>query len=50
MGDYVTGSNHVLPTSGFARNHSGLSTLDFMTRFTVQAINQEAIRNLGQRQ
>ncbi|HAT1660386.1 TPA: histidinol dehydrogenase [Legionella pneumophila] len=47
MGDYVTGSNHVLPTSGFARNHSGLSTLDFMTRFTVQAINQEGIRNLG---
>ncbi|HAT1596532.1 TPA: histidinol dehydrogenase [Legionella pneumophila] len=47
MGDYVTGSNHVLPTSGFARNHSGLSTLDFMTRFTVQTINQEGIRNLG---
>ncbi|HAU1183574.1 TPA: histidinol dehydrogenase [Legionella pneumophila] len=47
MGDYVTGSNHVLPTSGFAKNHSGLSTLDFMTRFTVQSINQEAIRNLG---
>ncbi|HAT6977494.1 TPA: histidinol dehydrogenase [Legionella pneumophila] len=47
MGDYVTGSNHVLPTSGFAKKHSGLSTLDFMTRFTVQAIHQEGIRNLG---
>ncbi|KGP63512.1 histidinol dehydrogenase [Legionella norrlandica] len=47
MGDYVTGSNHVLPTSGFAKNHSGLSTLDFMTKFTVQTIDQEGINNLG---
>lgn len=47
MGDYVTGSNHVLPTCGLAKNHSGLCTLDFMTRFTIQTINQEGIRNLG---
>lgn len=47
MGDYVSGSNHVLPTNGFARNHSGLSTMDFLTRFNVQSINQEGIKNLG---
>lgn len=47
MGDYVTGSNHVLPTNGFAKNHNGLSTLDFLTRFSVQSINQEGIKTLG---
>lgn len=47
MGDYVTGSNHVLPTNGFAKNHSGLGTLDFLTRFTVQSITEEGILNLG---
>ncbi|RUR18680.1 histidinol dehydrogenase [Legionella sp. km535] len=47
MGDYVSGSNHVLPTNGYAKNHNGLSTLDFLTRFNVQSINQEGIKNLG---
>ena len=47
MGDYVTGSNHVLPTNGFARNHNGLSTSDFLTRFSVQSISQEGLLNLG---
>jgi histidinol dehydrogenase len=47
MGDYVTGSNHVLPTNGFARNHNGLSTMDFLTRFSVQSVSQDGIRNLG---
>ncbi|WP_392538961.1 histidinol dehydrogenase [Legionella sp. 227] len=47
LGDYVTGSNHVLPTYGFARNHNGLSTLDFLTCFNVQSISTEGIRELG---
>ena len=47
MGDYVSGSNHVLPTNGYAKNHNGLSTLDFLTRFTVQSISQEGLQNLG---
>ena len=47
LGDYVTGSNHVLPTHGFARNHNGLSTLDFLTCFNVQSINKEGIRTIG---
>lgn len=47
LGDYVTGSNHVLPTHGFARNHNGLSTLDFLTRISVQSISEEGIKHLG---
>lgn len=47
MGDYVTGSNHVLPTNGYARNYNGLGTLDFLTRFTVQSIEKEGIKTLG---
>lgn len=47
MGDYVSGSNHVLPTNGFAKNHSGLSTLDFLNRFTVQTISSKGIQTLG---
>lgn len=47
LGDYVTGSNHVLPTNGFAKNHNGLGILDFLTCFNVQSINQEGIKNIG---
>lgn len=47
MGDYVTGSNHVLPTNGYARNHNGLGTLDFLNRITVQSINQEGLKKMG---
>ncbi|MCW8443410.1 histidinol dehydrogenase [Fluoribacter gormanii] len=47
LGDYVTGSNHVLPTNGYAKNHNGLSTLDFLTRFNVQSISEEGIKTLG---
>ena len=47
MGDYVTGSNHVLPTNGYARNHSGLSTRDFLKSMSVQSITQEGIETLG---
>jgi histidinol dehydrogenase len=47
LGDYVTGSNHVLPTSGAARFASGLSVLDFMKRTSVQRISERAFRALG---
>ena len=48
LGDYLTGSNHVLPTNGYARCYNGLSTLDFMTRFTIQNITIHGLRALGQ--
>lgn len=48
LGDYVTGSNHVLPTSGAARFASGLSVLDFMKRTSVQRISEQGFRHLAQ--
>jgi histidinol dehydrogenase len=47
LGDYVTGSNHVLPTSGAARFASGLSVLDFMKRTSVQRISEEGFAALA---
>ncbi len=47
LGDYVTGSNHVLPTSGAARFSSGLSTSDFMKRTSVQVVTREGFDHLS---
>ncbi len=41
FGDYVTGSNHVLPTSRAARFASGLSVLDFLKRTSIQSVSRE---------
>ena len=38
MGDYCSGTNHVLPTYGYARAYSGLSMTDFQKRMTVQEL------------
>ena len=47
MGDYCSGTNHVLPTFGFARAYSGLSLLDFQKRITVQELSANGLRDLG---
>lgn len=47
MGDYCSGTNHVLPTYGFARAYSGLSMTDFMKRMTVQELSADGLRDLG---
>src|SRR5690606_10437217 len=47
MGDYCSGTNHVLPTFGFARAYSGLSLADFMKRMTVQELSPAGLRDLG---
>jgi histidinol dehydrogenase len=47
MGDYCSGTNHVLPTYGYARAYSGLSTLDFIKRITVQELSREGLQALG---
>jgi histidinol dehydrogenase len=47
FGDYVTGANHVLPTAGAARSHSGLSTLTFMRSFTWQRVTPAAAAGLA---
>ncbi len=47
MGDYCSGTNHVLPTYGFARAYSGLSLADFMKRMTVQELSSAGLKDLG---
>jgi histidinol dehydrogenase len=47
MGDYCSGTNHVLPTYGFARTHSGLTLQDFMHTITVQELTAQGLKDLG---
>jgi histidinol dehydrogenase len=46
-GDYASGTNHTLPTNGFAKNYSGVSTESFLKKITFQEISEEGIKNLG---
>jgi histidinol dehydrogenase len=46
-GDYMTGSNHVLPTSGVARLRGGLSAADFVRVATVQRITRPGLRRIA---
>ncbi|GAB3171252.1 histidinol dehydrogenase [Telluribacter humicola] len=46
-GDYASGTNHTLPTNGFARAYSGVSLDSFVKKITVQHITQEGIRAIG---
>ena len=46
-GDYVTGSNHVLPTSGAARGRGGLSAADFVRVASVQRVSAAGLRRLA---
>jgi len=47
MGDYCSGTNHVLPTFGYARSYSGVSLLEYQKRITVQELTAEGLRGLG---
>ncbi|WP_440616960.1 histidinol dehydrogenase [Cysteiniphilum sp. 6C5] len=47
LGDYVTGSNHVLPTYGYAKSFSGLSTVDFMKAMSVQYVDEKGLLSIG---
>jgi histidinol dehydrogenase len=47
MGDYCSGTNHVLPTYGFARRYSSLGLADFVRSMTVQELSEDGIRRLG---
>jgi histidinol dehydrogenase len=46
-GDYVSGPNHVLPTSGAARIRGGLSSADFVKIISVQQLTEEALQKLA---
>jgi histidinol dehydrogenase len=47
LGDYMSGSNHVLPTGGWARRRGGLSTADFVKCISVQTINKKGFAKLA---
>jgi histidinol dehydrogenase len=47
FGDYATGSNHVLPTGGWARRRGGLSANDFVKQITVQSVTPAGYRRLA---
>jgi histidinol dehydrogenase len=46
-GDYASGTNHTLPTNGFAKNYSGVSTESFLKKISFQDISEKGIKNLG---
>lgn len=46
-GDYASGTNHVLPTYGYARNYSSLGLMDFMRRFTIQELTEQGLKRIG---
>ena len=46
-GDYASGTNHTLPTNGYAKAYSGVSLDSFIRKITFQKINREGIQNIG---
>ena len=46
-GDYASGTNHTLPTNGFAKMYSGVNIDSFMRKITFQKITQNGLRNIG---
>ncbi|MNK33543.1 Histidinol dehydrogenase [compost metagenome] len=46
-GDYASGTNHTLPTNGFAKNYSGVSLDSFVKKITFQNITKKGIQNIG---
>ena len=46
-GDYASGTNHTLPTSGYAKSYSGVNLDSFTRKITFQQISSEGLKNLG---
>lgn len=46
-GDYASGTNHTLPTNGFARSYSGVSVDSFCKQITFQSMSETGIQNIG---
>ncbi|OPC38085.1 histidinol dehydrogenase [Elizabethkingia miricola] len=46
-GDYASGTNHTLPTNGYARNYSGVSLDSFVKKITFQKVTEKGIQNIG---
>jgi histidinol dehydrogenase len=47
VGDYCSGTNHVLPTYGYAHRYSSLGVADFLRSMTVQELTREGLRGIG---
>ena len=47
LGDYASGTNHTLPTGGFARQYSGVNLDSFLKSITFQKITKDGIKNIG---
>lgn len=47
-GDYASGTNHTLPTNGFAKSYSGVSLDSFQKKITFQKISKVGLKNIGQ--
>ncbi len=47
IGDYCSGTNHVLPTFGYAKSYSGVSLIEYQKRITVQELSADGLRALG---
>ncbi len=46
-GDYASGTNHTLPTSGYAKSYSGVSLDSFVKKITFQKITKKGLQNIG---
>ena len=46
-GDYASGTNHTLPTNGYAKNYSGVSFDSFIKKITFQKLTAQGIQNIG---
>ena len=47
VGDYASGTNHTLPTNGYARAHSGVSVDSFVKKITYQKLSREGLEQIG---
>jgi histidinol dehydrogenase len=46
-GDYASGTNHTLPTAGFAKNYSGVSLDSYYKMITFQSLSPKGLKNIG---
>lgn len=46
-GDYASGTNHTLPTNGYARSYSGVSLDSFVKKITFQKLTEQGLKNIG---
>jgi histidinol dehydrogenase len=47
VGDYASGTNHTLPTNGYARSYSGVSVDSFVKKITFQKLTEEGLKNIA---